>query len=534
MSFDHASEKAEGLRFHDLVFDDDLLGAARDDGTTLRLTRQERALLSQFVAHPQRLLSRDQLLSALSGDSADISDRNVDFIVNRLRRKLKDPARQPRFIATQYGEGYVWVAEPGASASPALLVLGPLLGAPDVLARPEAQRFLQRLQGAFEQRTAPGRVVTRPQWRGGAKEQSCRFSLEISLRRHDARLQGVLTLRQEPGHVTISVRSLNGLETMGDAEAGALATTLMAAIWRNLAVRPDDLAAPTDAPLPVRIHDAALLMSPADETWNQIAPRLAADHAANPEDARTAIIWATYLHVRLIRSQAGDPADPDTYKPVEDEIEGLVFANLPALRSEPAFALSAANLLVGVHRNHEDFAEGLVTSVLADSPAFVMALPVLGQIEAKRGALERAVAHYDEALCLCEPDTEAEIFLLVLKVAALIANDDRGAADAVFERITNIKPIARAQLGLVFARPGEETLTPDLRRRLDLLPAESARQILGFQYYVVARRFGRLAHRLNIMAGPMDHLIRRFGQQVVPPAIAKALSADELNRVDRG
>jgi len=471
----------------------------------------------------------------LSDDPADISDRNVDFIVNRLRRKLKDPARRPRFIATQYGEGYVWVAEPlDSPPEPALLVLGPVLGPPDVVARPEAQRFVLRLKVALEQRSAPGRIATRPQGRGGPSESIGRFSLEISLRLREGALQAVLSLRQEPGHVALSVHRLNAVESVGDLEAGALATTLMAVIWRRLAVPTDDLAAPTDAPLTVRIHDAALLLSPADEVWTQIAPRLAADRAANPEDARTAIIWATYLHTRLIRTQAGDPADPATYKPVEDEIEGLVFANLPALRSEPAFALSAANLLVGVHRNHEDFAEGLVTSVLADSPAFVMALPVLGQIEAKRGALERAVAHYDEALCLCEPDTEAEIFLLVLKVAALIANDDRGAADAVFERITNIKPIARAQLGLVFARPGEETLTPDLRRRLDLLPAESARQILGFQYYVVARRFGRLAHRLNIMAGPMDHLIRRFGQQVVPPAIAKALSADELNRVDRG
>ena len=92
-------------------------------------------------------------------------------------------------------------------------------------------------------------MVTRPQWRGGAKEQSCRFSLEISLRLHDARLQAVLTLRQEPGHVALSVRPLNGLESLGDVEAAALATTQMAAIWRKLAVRPDDLAAPTDAPL---------------------------------------------------------------------------------------------------------------------------------------------------------------------------------------------------------------------------------------------------------------------------------------------
>jgi tetratricopeptide (TPR) repeat protein len=189
--------------------------------------------------------------------------------------------------------------------------------------------------------------------------------------------------------------------------------------------------------------------------------------------------------------------------------------------------MSAANLLVGVHRNHEDFAENLIASVLAESPAFAMALPVLGQIDAKRGDLDRAVSRYDEALRLCEPETEAEIFLLVLKSRALVAGGDQDAAQQVFKRIVEIKPLAGRQLGFVYVRPGEENLTPELRRRLDRLTAENARQILGLQYYMVARRFGAPAHRLNIMSGPMDQLIRRFGQAVVPPAIAKALAADE-------
>lgn len=58
----------------------------------------------------------------------------------------------------------------------------------------------------------------------------------------------------------------------------------------------------------------------------------------------------------------------------------------------------------------------------------------------------------------------------------------------------------------------------------DRLTPEIARQILGFQYYAVARRFGMLEHRHNIMGGPMDHLIRRFGRDVVPSAVADALA----------
>jgi hypothetical protein len=58
----------------------------------------------------------------------------------------------------------------------------------------------------------------------------------------------------------------------------------------------------------------------------------------------------------------------------------------------------------------------------------------------------------------------------------------------------------------------------------DRLTPEIARQILGFQYYAVARRFGMLEHRHNIMGGPMDHLIRRFGRDVVPSAVADAVA----------
>jgi hypothetical protein len=163
-----------------------------------------------------------------------------------------------------------------------------------------------------------------------------------------------------------------------------------------------------------------------------------------------------------------------------------------------------------------------------------MALPVLGQIDAKRGDLTRAVSRYDEALRLCEPGSEAEIFLQVLKSRALVAGGDQAAAQQVFKRIVEIKPLAGRQLGFVYMRPGDENLTPDLRRRLDRLSAEHARQILGLQYYMVARRFGRPAHRLNVMAGPVDQLVRRFGRAVVPPAIAEALAADERSAAGSG
>ena len=72
------------------------------------LTTAEFQLLSAFVEHPNRVLSRDELISWLRGFTRDAYDRSVDVRVTRLRRKIEvDPAR-PAFIRTVRGEGYLF------------------------------------------------------------------------------------------------------------------------------------------------------------------------------------------------------------------------------------------------------------------------------------------------------------------------------------------------------------------------------------------------------------------------------------------
>ena len=61
-----------------------------------------------------RVFSRDALLRKLRGIDSSIYDRSVDMLVSRLRRKLADDSRSPRFIRTLRGAGYQFV---GASDS---------------------------------------------------------------------------------------------------------------------------------------------------------------------------------------------------------------------------------------------------------------------------------------------------------------------------------------------------------------------------------------------------------------------------------
>ncbi|NQD93939.1 response regulator [Pseudomonas sp. CrR25] len=78
------------------------------EGTMIALSGAEYRLLRVFLDHPQRVLSREQLLNLTQGREADVFDRSIDLLVSRLRQRLQDDAREPAFIKTVRNEGYVF------------------------------------------------------------------------------------------------------------------------------------------------------------------------------------------------------------------------------------------------------------------------------------------------------------------------------------------------------------------------------------------------------------------------------------------
>lgn len=81
------------------------------DGRELRLTSGEYGLLAVFVAHPGRVLTRDQLLDLTRGRSAGPFDRSIDIQVSRLRRKIEHDPEAPEIIKTVRNGGYVFAPE---------------------------------------------------------------------------------------------------------------------------------------------------------------------------------------------------------------------------------------------------------------------------------------------------------------------------------------------------------------------------------------------------------------------------------------
>jgi DNA-binding response OmpR family regulator len=86
-------------------------------GSEVGLTGGEFDLLSVFVQHPGRVLSRDFLLESTRGREAAPFDRTIDVQIGRLRRKLEVDPQDPQILKSVRGAGYVLVASVHADAA---------------------------------------------------------------------------------------------------------------------------------------------------------------------------------------------------------------------------------------------------------------------------------------------------------------------------------------------------------------------------------------------------------------------------------
>lgn len=77
-------------------------------GESVMLTNAEFNLLAAFLAAPQRVLTREQLLNLSRLHNDEVYDRAIDVQVGRLRRKIEAAGVTERVIRTERGAGYVF------------------------------------------------------------------------------------------------------------------------------------------------------------------------------------------------------------------------------------------------------------------------------------------------------------------------------------------------------------------------------------------------------------------------------------------
>lgn len=81
------------------------------DGKPITLTTGEFSLLKVLAEHAREPMSRDKLMDLARGREHESFDRSIDVQISRLRKLVEEDPKEPRYIQTVWGYGYVFVPD---------------------------------------------------------------------------------------------------------------------------------------------------------------------------------------------------------------------------------------------------------------------------------------------------------------------------------------------------------------------------------------------------------------------------------------
>jgi hypothetical protein len=507
-------------QYNDTVFHPDFTSARRGDGTDVTFTRGETRMLACLARHPGRVVTRNHILDEISDVGSDKTDRNVDFMINRLRRKLADSPRTPRFIDTRYGEGYVWL--PRASnglpkASGAHVVIGPVRGRRNLAdAAPLADHFTDLFRAEFASHFGPDhKVVFDPDCPPLASfaEGAPAIAVDLTFLRDGTALECVVHASAFQSGMTYSLsrhRIPSDPAQRADLPDAAvvLARRLAADIWKSLT-----LTANRREPMPVAMHNAAQTLQAGLPGWAESHLRLQDLAVRNPTDHGIRIMLAANIHSKYVQHGLEIFATgADTRAEDEAQIEALVTANLPFVQNDPFYAATAADLLHFIGPGYWRLALEMVENVNRTTTAVAPALATLGPLRGYSGQIEPGLAALDQALELTEAGSEMEVYILCLKCQLLMAINDRPRLDAVLARLYALKPTICFVYDIFYGR--EDDPSPQAMMAMDNMTVEQARGMLIFVDYLCGRHFANPEHRTNTLRAPLALLARKFGSDI--------------------
>lgn len=510
------------------IFFEGFLSALRDDGLEVRFTRSESRLLAYMVRNAGRVLTRNQLLDEVSEPGSDKSDRNIDFTINRLRRKLNDDPKSPRFIATRYGEGYVWIAKAPSgrpSARGAHVVIGPIRGLNHVGGHKLlATSFGHTLQTRLSKHFSGRKVVLDPDCppRSAFGEDCPEIAIDLTFLADDRGLDCLFraSLFRTGKLLCVVRRRIADAASARDGQLAAadlLAGHISSEIWRNLAVQSE-----IREPLPIQLHKASTSLTGGLRSWEESERRLRPLLADRPDDPLSKLLLATALHTKYLQNGMDlFAAGTDTRAADEAEIENLVTAALPAIESEPSLAVMAAKLLYFIDRGYRRMAVELAESANRSTTSVGASLAIVGQMRAHVGQIDLALASLDQALELSEPDLQFLLYVLVIKAQVQQAAGDREGLDRTLEQMYASRSELKMFLEVTFTN--HERPSPEALMVAEAASEARARGILMAIYYVNARLFRYEDHRENAMRSCIALFTRRFGKAIVPDEVAAAV-----------
>jgi DNA-binding winged helix-turn-helix (wHTH) protein len=528
--------KAQDLCFGALVLDETCLFARRD-GETIQFTKNERALLLAFTRNPRRLMRRSRLLDEIASSESGSSDRNIDFLVNRLRIKLGDNAKSPMYIATQYGEGYVWIASASpadsiaapSSAAPvnAFLAIVPALGPPEHRFSRQASALIGQLRDMIADGIGAGRKVVIAGNGVPAATDRLHYLLQVSLHAESGRLNCAANLREMPSKRIVKAFGLP-LDTADAApftsEAARVSTGVIGAVRQALADASTGLGTPIDAPPETRLQNATSLLSVSNAKWLASGEQLRIEREQNPFNADTAPQWCLHLFARLVMTNPFNGTSREERDRIESEIEATVLECLPVIEANPMLNLAAAKLLYFINRGHLKLAEDLAERAFARTSDFAAALPILGQLRGTRGNFHDAIVFFDRGITMPDPPAGFLLHMRVLKCIALLAAGDRAALDtaaAAADLSSDCPPEIALMIRLMIA-PADRKLPAALAQALAAVGPSGAVGVIEYVYFTGARQLTSEQARANLMRGLIAHVTSLYGAELVPAFVIES------------
>lgn len=520
--------KTQSLDFGDLKIDAACMFAHRN-GRTIRFTRSERALLLVLTSNPKRLLSRSRLLDEIATRTSDPSDRNIDFLVNRLRSKLGDNARSPAFIATRYGEGYLWIATPSPAAA---LNTFMIISSNSTLAeRPpnrQALLLIDQLKETISAAIGPERRVVVSDGEPVTSHENARYSLQVSFHADHGRFNCAAVLREMSSKRILKTFRLQPDiqdETSRAAEAVLVAGGIANALQHALKAASTGLGISEDEDLEERLESASSLLSASNPQWLARGEKLGETREQNPRDADASLQWCMHLFSRLVLTEPFIGLSLEERDRIESEIEDTVLECLPDIEGNPLLMLAAAKLLYFVHRGHLELAEEIAERAFAPTQDFTAGLPILGQLRYARGHYDEAVRFFDRGIEMAAPGSEFHRHMRVLKCIALVAQGHSGSSAAQATDIGNLGSDCPREISLMLgwmtASP-DRALPPASEHALQALGPSGAAKALEYLYFTSARHIIREEGRTNVMRSMIAHVSRLYGRQTIPEFILRS------------
>ena len=81
------------------------------DDCLIKLTKNEYKLVVYLASHPNQIFSKEQIYKEIWNESIDNCTHSIENMISRLRKKIEDDHKNPKYITTVYGFGYKFTTE---------------------------------------------------------------------------------------------------------------------------------------------------------------------------------------------------------------------------------------------------------------------------------------------------------------------------------------------------------------------------------------------------------------------------------------